>query len=273
MTNRWTVLCLFLCAGLPAQTAGTADGRMVVKGKEHVLKYARAARVADMFDKKKTVLRVVLTDVPLPGNALFDDLGPMELAGDGKIHGVELAFGETGMSWYPRTNDVEGGYTFTRSPNPFPLKVEPTRVEGEFTVKEDKPGLEISVKYSAPIEKYVPEPAPTAADTEAAKKSSAAKAYLDFQDAIAKGDRARIRAAAPPEFRAQVDGPDFPKMLQVLQAMQNKNIRVLKAVEDKDTATLWVTGTSAEGTPQKAEIIMKLENGKWILKDETWRNQ
>ena len=62
-------------------------------------------------------------------------------------------------------------------------------------------------------------------------------------------------------------------MLKMLQMMQQQEIRVRKAVTSGDETTLQVEGKSAEGAPQKGEVIMKLENGKWILRNEKWKGK
>ena len=53
--------------------------------------------------------------------------------------------------------------------------------------------------------------------------------------------------------------------------MQKQDIRVVKAIATGDETTLLVQGKSAEGAPQKGEVIMKLENGKWIMRNEKWK--
>ena len=88
-----------------------------------------------------------------------------------------------------------------------------------------------------------------------------------------KGDRARIRSLAPPEAREQVDGPNFAEMLKVLQAMQERDVRVLKAVTNGDETTLQLDGKSPDGEPRRGEATLKLENGKWIMRNEKWRGK
>ena len=256
-----------------AQT-GTVEGRMVVNGKEHVMKYVHAANVPSDTDKGKTELLVLLSDEPVPLKDLFDEGLLFEASSKGQVHGLEFRFADGGIRWSIWTKDAKGvSVNHWQSPNPYPFKLSDGVVQGEVSDKStrDDISLDIAVKFNAPIEKFVPAPEPTAADRLAARSSAAAKAYLDFEDAITKGDRARIRASAPPEFVAQIDGPDFEKMLPVAQAMQNKDLVVLKAVEKDGEATLLVSGKSPEGTAQRGEVTMTFTANKWILKSESWK--
>lgn len=267
----FTLAC-FSAAAAP-QPAGTVSGKMVVNGKERTLTAVRAAKV---MDGGREVVRVVVSDVVVPQAAIFDDLELFGLSTEEKFHGVQFDFGENSVTWMLRTKDCEGSFSRSQSPNPFTLRTAGERVEGEVKEKQASDGAgklsyEIEFKFSAVLEKKTPEIPLTAADAEAAKRHPAAIAYLELQDAIAKGDRVRIRAMAPPEARAQVDGPDFAPMLKVLQMMQERDVRVLKASTKGDETTLQLEGKSAEGGAKKGEATLKLENGKWIMRNEKWR--
>ncbi len=134
-----------------------------------------------------------------------------------------------------RTKDIEGSFSRSQSPNPFILKRMGDRVEGEVNDKHAAESgrsvtYDIVIDFFAPIETKAPEIKPTAADAEAAKKHPAVIAHLQLQDAIRKGDWAKIRSMAPSEAREHVDAPNFAEMLKLLQAMQEQDIYILKAV-------------------------------------------
>ena len=115
---------------------------------------------------------------------------------------------------------MDGSLSRSQSPNPFPLKRTGEHVEGEVIDKQAAEGssvaYNISVKFSTELEKKAREVPLTAADAETAKRNPAAVRYLQFQEALRKGDKEEIRSFAPPEARAQLDGPDFPQMLKLL---------------------------------------------------------
>jgi hypothetical protein len=202
--------------------------------------------------------------------ALFD------IRSDRKNQVVELNFREGGVNWFLTGKEMEGTLSMSRSPNPFPYQVMAGAIKGQIEEKSD-PGdkgrapYEISVTYSAPLEKPSVETPLTPAETAAAQKHPATIAYLNLMDAIRKGDKARILAAAPEEQKSRIDSPDFPKMLELIQSMQPADVKVLRAVDQDGTATLTVTGMQ-DGKRVKGEITLKFEEGKWVMRSESWRN-
>jgi len=267
------IVAMFAATLAPAQTAGTAEGRLTVNGKVHELKYARAATLPDEMNKGKELLRIMISDVPFPSEAMFHEVELMELGADGKMNGVQLDIHEDGLVWMLRCSDSRASFSTSQSPNPFPAKIRAGKAEGIMTATEKAESnvdvaIEVSLKYSAPVEKYVPEPEPTAADAVAAKNSSAAQAYLKFNDALQKGDRAFL-AMLDPEKRAHIDNEHFAEILAMIQDMEPKEIHVRKAVEKGGSATLWVTGKS-HGEEHKGKIAMSLEGKQWIVKNEEW---
>ena len=274
MRHKLTLLVAVLLPVWAAAQTGTAAGRMVVNGKERVMKYARAMNVPSETEKGKMELRILVSDEPGPESAIFEEMRLFEASSDGAIHAVQIKLAGDTAQLALWSQDANGySYNHSRSPNPYAIKVSGDRVEGEVDEKESHPGfsLDLAVKFTAPIEKFVPEAEPTPADTEAAKKNPAAIAYLDFQDAILKGDRARIRAAAPPEAAAHIDAPEFAQMLKWMQSTQNRDLVVRKAVAKGGETTLWVTGKTAEGKSAAGRIVMQLQNGKWIQHSEDWK--
>jgi hypothetical protein len=258
------------------QTVGTGEGALTVNGKRHELKYARAATLPDEMDKGKEMLRVMVSDVPFPSDAMFHDVDLLTLASDGKLNGVQLDFHGDGLVWLLRSSDSQASYSHSQSPNPFPAKILNGKASGTMTMSQKAESnieiaVEVALKYSAPIEKFVPEVEPTAADAEAAKKNPAAIAYLGFAEAIQKGDKAGIMAMLPPDKRAKIDNEHFPEILKMIQSMEPSAVRIRKAVEKNGEATLWVAGKTPEGE-QKGKIRLHLEDGKWMVQNEEWGN-
>ena len=274
MRRNLIALVVPLWTACAAAQTGTAEGRMVVNGQERAIHYARAANVPSEFDKGGTELRIILSDVPTPPKAIFEEMSLFSASSDGSVHAVQLRLSGGGAQLGIWSKDTHGySFSYSRSPNPYPVKVSQGRVEGELTQKEadDHIAFDIAVKFSAPIEKFVAEAEPTPADQQAARNDPAAKAYLDFQDAVRKGDRARILAAAPPEAVSQIDGPDFPRVLTMIQALQNNDLVVRKATSKDGETTLWVAGKNQEGNAVTGTVVMRFEAGKWILRDESWK--
>jgi hypothetical protein len=254
--------------------AQNTQGFIIVGSDRRELHCARAAEIPDDLDKSKTMIHVLLSESPISFIALFDSRALYDIRSEGKNQIVELNFRENGVNWFLTGHDMEGMFSLSRSPNPFPYEVKAGAIKGKVESKSDTDAwpsrtYEISVTYAAPIEQHPvagPEPAP--GDALAAEKHPAVQAYLSLQEAIRAGNKAGILAAAPADRRARMDSPDFPQMLKMIQSMQPKEIRVLKAVDKDGEATL----TLQDGQHRKGEATLRLEGGKWLMQSESWRN-
>ena len=240
------------------------------------LHFAKAAYVKDRFEHSKQVLHLVLSDAAIPSKALFDGARLFALTSSSDIQVVEFDFSKDGVNWFLSVKGLPGTRSMNASPNPFPYEIKGSVMQGKIQSKsealsEDSPAIEISVTYSAEIEKPVVEPPPTAADAAAAQRSPAGKAYLDRLDAVQKGDKARLMVALTPEQRAQIEGADFKQILPMLQQMQPKNVKILKAVDTATESKLWLSGIM-DGKPQKGEVEMHLAHGHWLVTLEVWND-
>jgi hypothetical protein len=256
--------------------AGSADGFIQIGTIRKELRFAKAAHVKDRFDPTKQVLHLILSDAPVPSKALFDGGRLFALISSTDIQVVEFDFVENGVKWFLSAKGMPGSRSMSASPNPFPYEMKGNVMHGKIESKsealsEDQPGLNISVTYSAEIEQPVVEPPPTAAETAAAQHSPAGKAYLDRLDAIAKGDKARLMAASSPEERAQLATADFNQVLPMIQGMQPKNVKILKAVDTATESVLQLSGVM-EGKPQKGDVEMRLVDGHWLVTLELWND-
>jgi hypothetical protein len=265
-----------LALGSPALLAGSAEGFIQVGSIRKELHFAKAARVKDRFEPAKQVLHLVLSDVAVPSKAIFDGARLFAITSRSDIQVIELDFSEDGVKWFFSVKGMPGSRSMSASPNPFPYQIVGGVMHGKIQTKsealsEDAPAIEVSVTYSAEIEKPAVEPAPTAADTAAAQHSAAGKAYLDRLDGVQKGDRARLMTVSSPEERQQLEGADFNQILPMLQSMQPKNVKILKAVDTATASSLWLSGI-VEGKPQKGEVEMHLVDGHWLVTLEVWNN-
>ncbi len=263
-----------LALGSASLIAGSAEGSLQVGSIRKELHFAKAAYVKDRFEPSKQVLHLVLSDAPVPSKALFDGARLFAITSSSEIQVVEFDFSDDGVKWFFSTKGLPGTRSMNASPNPFPYEIKGGVMQGKIQSKsealsENSPGIEISVTYSAEIEKPVVEPAPTAADAAAAQRSPAGKAYLDRLDAVQKGDKARLMPALTPEQRAQLEAADFKQILPMLQQMQPKNVKILKAVDTATESKLWLSGI-VDGKPQKGDVEMHLVDGHWIVTLEIW---
>ena len=272
MTSKQIVSMLAL--GSTSLLAGSAEGFIQIGSVRKEFHFAKAAHVKDRFEPSKQVLHLVLSDAPIPSKALFDGARLFAITRSSDIQAVEFDFSEGGVKWFFSAKGMPGSRSMNASPNPFPYEITGNVMHGKIQSKSEAlsdefPATEISVTYSAEIEKPVVEPAPTAAETAAAQHSAAGKAYLDRLDAVQKGDKVRLMAALPPEERQQFEKADFKQILPMLQEAQPRNVKVLKAVDTATESKLWLSGI-VDGKPQKGEIEMRLVDGHWLVTLEVW---
>jgi len=194
------------------------------------------------------------------------------LVWDNKLNGVEIEIKGDSVSWMLKTSAAGGIVSGSRSPNPHKLQVTANRVKGRVEIDErenEHTKYFIAFDVDSAIERYVAPPAPTAADTAAAKKHPATAAYMTFQAALMKGDKATMTKLIDPEKAKMMDTPEFPQMIKFIQEMQAKNIQVLRVAENGDSATLTVTGSAGK---QKGTVTMQRRDGQWILMKESWQH-
>lgn len=252
---------------------GTASGFMTINNERFELNSVAAILAPDTFDKTKLQTRIVIADKPIPMGILGDEGEVWDLKTKG-FHGLEISINEdkSNYSLFVISSTLQG-HTISLSGTFDAKRVSiftKQRAAGSMEAKPDKIGdttFSYSVKFDTRVAQ--PEAAPTAADTAAAAGKESTKAYLALVAAIRAGDKAKIIALSPPDKRAMIDTPDFPKMLELVQMMTPTKIEVLKATETGDEATLIARGIS-EGKPQRGKIYLSRVGGKWVMKSESW---
>lgn len=263
---------LFLSIGGSALAQGTASGTLTLNGQTFQLKYAAAIQVPDLFDKSKIATRIVLADKPIPPDVM-DDMAAIWDLKTKDIHGLQLDIGASkgNIDAFVISNTLEGSLSqsVTFDPSTFTV-ITGKRVEGtvknEIELGSNKCSFEL--KFASDVAALPDEPTP--ADAKATAQMASTKSYLAFVKAIETGDKQAIIAMSPPDRRAMADSPDFPKMLEMVQAMQAKDIHVVKATESGSTATLIVEGTQ-DGKQQRGKVMLTKSDGRWITVSESWK--
>ena len=254
--------------------AFAAPGKLVLNGKTYSLAHVYARRAPDVFDSKKMSTYLLATDVPLSAADRVDNDAIRELSWSGKMNAVEIELTQGGISWRILSSQVKMSMSGSRSPSPFALTASATRITGN--VKMEKPDSMADTTYyfefpvDAPIERKVETPAPTAADKAAAQTAASTKAYRAYLAVLMKGDKEGLKRAVDPARAAQIDTPEFPQMIKFVQSMQPKNIEVLRAAENADSAELTVSGN---GGSDMGTIKMQKVNGAWLVTRESWKNR
>ena len=245
---------------------------MTINNDRFEITSAAAILAPDTFDKTKTITRIVLTDKPIPPG-IVDDEGRVWDLKTQDYHGLEFGIAQDkgNYSLYVISSTLKGSISISGTLDGIKLPVfTKQRVQGAMEGKPDTVG-ETTFSYSVKFDTSVTaqDPAPTAADAKEAAGKESTKAYLSLVAAIRAGDKQKILEMAPPEMRATIDTPDFPKLLEMVQMMTPTKIEVFKATETGDQAKLIARGIS-EGKPQQGKIYLTRVNGKWIMQNESW---
>lgn len=268
-------LALAAVAAAAMTSAGTAKGTLTWDGKEYEMKYAYAMQAKDKFDKKKDVLRVLVTNIPLEEAVVRSERKLMDLLFNGSITYLDIEVPVDGDSsnYSIHSNEHKGSLSGSNTPSILKITNKTdNKLEGEAARKASDFGgsnCEFSIQLEADILKPVVVPQPTPADALAAAKTESAKAYLAFNQALMAGNKALLMQGVIAEKAKMIDTPDFPKMLKMIQSMQPRQVRVKKAIEDGEQSRLWVSGL--EGAKAvKGVVEMVKESGKWKVRSESW---
>lgn len=257
-----TTVVLAVCA-----QAGTLE----VNGETINITNVYVRRAPGKFDKKKETVHVLAVDRELPLEVRTDPGAILGLQFDGKLRGIEFEFDGDSVNYSLRTGPG-GSLSGSRSPNPYPVTFTANRAKGSIKIDERENSSTkyyLDITFDCAIESAPVIAPPTAAETAAAQKHEATKAYLTFQAALIKGDKATMLKYIDPEKGKMMDTPDFPQMLKFIQEMQAKNIKVLKVTEAGEGATLLLTGDAGK---QKGKATMGKLDGQWRLMKESWEN-
>jgi hypothetical protein len=288
MPSRYaSVLVLTLtlpCLTAPAARAaapGTASGTLTVNGKPVPLAYAMATTQKNPFDAKKTDVLLLLTNVPVDPAAMADDFGRMKLAGKGNFSGVEVEVDPDGQvisgTLYSPDFKKFNGMISATGMHQFEGKVSASSIDGKLFIPKDDDFAGYTYRYEATFQApiaargaaVVAGSAPLAGKPLAADGGAPGKAYRGYLAALAAGDETKLAKCVDAEHAAQMKDPEFKKMLKVIQAMEPKNVRIVRGSSDGNKATLEVTGKDGTET-SNGTVELVMEGGAWKLAKESW---
>ncbi|MFN7938016.1 MAG: hypothetical protein U0R19_32100 [Bryobacteraceae bacterium] len=271
------LLAAALLPGALLAATPNASGTLKLQGQTVTVQYAYAVQFPDWFDKSKLGTRLVVSDAPIPATAMSDDMALLAYAREGRINAIQFEFpaGGSNLNLSVLSNKIQGSISMGTTFDTSTLKVfNPKRIEGALSAPLKTMGdmqYAYDVRFATDIAPYTVPAAPTAADTAAAAKAASTQAYLAFTAAVRAGNKTQMLALASPKIRQMMDQPDFAEKLKFVQSMMPANIRVLKAEETGDDATLTVAATE-QGKPRTGTVTMQRLNGKWFLVKESWKS-
>ncbi|PYQ53769.1 MAG: hypothetical protein DMF59_01005 [Acidobacteria bacterium] len=274
---------LLLSAGVAYATdPGTASGTMTVGGKKTQLRYAVAKTTENGFDKKKTDIVVLLSNIPVTVEE-FSNIGKMmDLSDSGKLTGVEVEITPekkiiSGMLYSPDFHFQGNSFSAVGMHEFEPTKLTKNEAAGKLASSHESSFKDVKFSYSATFDAVVKAPK---AEAPAKLKGTPVpagggdigKSYLAFVQNVQKGNMPAVLGGVTAERAKQMnDDPDFKKLFPLMQMMEPKNIKVTGGAVDGDTATLTATGSS-DGDPATGTVTMVREGGKWKVSKESWNS-
>ena len=274
---------LLLSAGVAYATdPGTASGTMTVGGKKTQLRYAVAKTTENGFDKKKTDIVVLLSNIPVTVEE-FSNIGKMmDLSDSGKLTGVEVEITPekkiiSGMLYSPDFHFQGNSFSAVGMHEFESTTFKKSEVAGKLASSQESSFKDVKFSYSATFDAVVKAPK---AEAPAKLKGTPVpagggdigKSYLAFVQNVQKGNMPAVMGGVTAERAKQMnDDPDFKKLFPLMQMMEPKNIKVTGGAVDGDTATLTATGSS-DGDPATGTITMVREGGKWKVSKESWNS-
>lgn len=264
---------IFLLAfALPLELAGeqgTATGKLTLGGKTTPLTHAYALARPDTFDKTKENILVVLSDVAIPDEALWEDFPGLKMATAGRLHAVEIEFKPD------RSVKAAGAVheAFTDSlgyhgiPDPeFQVKAFNAQVV-EGALSSGKPEelmkrpFEFSATFRAPI---LHRPAPTATGAGAAQ-TAPARVVLAFLAAAKAGDKGAIKKLLTAEYAKPLDTPLGKDILNAWKTSGPNPATTEMSTVDIRGASAEVVYTEKKGGGLAAKFTLVLQDGQWKI--------
>jgi hypothetical protein len=278
MVSRRMVLVLGALASFAAATvnAGSAKGSFTANGKKVNLKYAYATTHKNPFEKTKTDVWIIVTDKDIPPGSQFDEFALMDL-GDNGTSGFTVQFDadkklDSGTLFSPAFKkmhqfSVIGKQTINIT------TLTKDRVAGTVSMPPDdffKETYQYTASFDLPIESKPAEKRVALKGTPLGKDGGEpGRAWQAYRSAIHSGDVAAIRKTIAKELIADTQGPDFKKMLPVIQEMQPKKVKINSGAVDGENATLLVTSLDEKNTA--GTVTLRMESGQWKLVKEAWK--
>ncbi|HEX7191906.1 MAG TPA: hypothetical protein VF381_10095 [Thermoanaerobaculia bacterium] len=281
--RRSLAALLLLVSAAAFADAGKVNGTLTMNGNVSKLKYAYAVTRTDPFDKKKSVTCVIATDVELPQSALLDDMGLMEVSMKNPLNGIQWLINDekdvVSLQIYT-THRKQGGTQFSSvGAQKLDLKdLTASHVAGRlYLPKPDDffgDSYQYDINFDLPVVTVKP-PDPKA-DLKGkmlpAGGGDPGKAYEAYRKVLLAGNVAGLKKAVSKDRAADMDDPDFPKMLPLVQAMTPKTVKITAGSVDGDTAIL-LTEAKEKGETSTGKITLVKEAGAWKIAKEEWTSK
>jgi hypothetical protein len=267
---RKALIFLMLAAVATIVDADTAKGTFILDGKSYDITSVQARSDANLSDKSRTDVLVLLTDQPVAGTIDIDDLD--SLAESGKVHGLLVRIDD---QKHPVQMNILG--VVQRSGNgicEFEAETfDPTHISGK--IYRDEPDESFGRKYIFSIDFDVT--VQGSAKEEVAGTPLPAdggepfQAYQQYEKAIQTADPESLKKFLVPEQAQRLDDPGAGKMLGLMKMMRPQDVVLISGVLQGQRAILKVEGKDpVSETKTSGTVRMIKVDGQWLIEKESW---
>jgi hypothetical protein len=260
-------------AAIAAQKPGTASGEFTVNDQTAKLAYAYAVGRREFPGDPEKVF-IVLSDAPIPEDVLLGGFGMQSLAGEGKVHAVEVEIGSNrepkgGQLYHDAFAKGGGGASVSVSGTHYFLAetFDASTVAGKLLMKEGDDFFGAEYYYSAGFRAPVLRKPPPTYEGAKAALSDPGKVATSFMSAARLGNKLALKKVVTPQMAAQLDGPEGTMILKMAKASFPLGMQVVEVTEKGDTAEVVAMKRSKSGRETANLHALKVD-GQWKVGQE-----
>jgi hypothetical protein len=281
---RSSLALVLISFSLPALAAdGKVDGSLTANGKTFKLQHAYAQTRKSPFDKKKTVVELIVTDKELSPAAASDEFEFMRAQDKEQLSGFTATIDAdkqviSATVFSPAFKKMKQ-FSGVGMQKANLTAMTDTHLAGSITMAKPDDFFDEHYQYNAtfdlPIGKPAgPPPPPVLKGTPLpAGGGEPGKAYMAYLKLLAGGDmKAFLGGVSAARAKEASSDPDFKKLFPLLQAMQPKGIKVTGGALNGNSATLLATGKD-DSQVSNGTITMVKEAGGWKVEKEEWKSR
>jgi hypothetical protein len=245
---------------------GTASGHLTLNNETTALAYAYASAQQGFFDKSKEDIRILLSDVELPPEALSDVFELIHMGRDGKAAVVEVVLDANATpisgAIYARafggSVSVTGMHHFARQ------AFDHARVAGRLWMDEPKTFQDVTFQYDATFAALIPRP-PTAEEVAAAIASPPGIAAAGCVVAIRTGNLPAFISTLTGGAASVYSGPDGQKRFEALRNETPADSHVVGLERPSDTTAKAIVNGTRDGIVIEFQIELVYDGGAWLV--------
>ena len=255
-------------AAIAALKPGTASGEFTVNDQTTKLAYAYVVGRRE-FPGDPEKLFILLSDAPVPEDVLLKGFGMQALAGEGKVHAVEVEIDSDrepkgGQLYHDALAKGGGGASLSVSGMHYFLveTFDASTVAGKLLMKEGDDFFDTDYYYSAVFRAAVMRKPPPTYEGAKAALSGPGKAATSFMSAARLGNKLALKKQVTPQMAAQLDGPEGKMLLTMAKSSFPLGMKVVEVTEKGDTAEVVAMKRSKTGRETVRLQALKID-GQW----------